>query len=1141
MARDILITPGSARIDLSGLNSSYLYMVVEDDGSLTFHDGAGAVLTVATGSVGVSTGVLSMGTSDRQSVDLKGTSYGIGTQTTGLYSRSAGAFSWFQGGTHSSTTGAPGSGGTRTLYLTSTSLEHSSVGATDSIMSTSAPAGNSSVARFSTAGSTRWEIGRGSTAESGGNAGSDLFLSRYNDAGSLIGNVLTVSRSTGVVEFSSSPTVSGSALVSSSRTLTTASGSGLSGGGDLSANRTLVVNLAGVTTSTAITGAHRLMFFTDGAAAKATRTLTEIVSDLGIWTSGNDGAGSGLDADLLDGESGAHYLSLANATGTVLAGSLPASLAAVHPLTPVSNGLAYYTGAGTAAITTLSGFARTLIDDADASAARSTLGLVIGTNVQAYDAELAALASVASAADKVPYFTGSGTATVADLTTFGRSLIDDADASAARSTLGLVIGTNVQAYDVELSALASTTSGADQLPYFTGSGSATTTTLSSFARTLIDDTSASAMQATLNMVVDTDANLTLNSDTRIPSQKAIRTYVDSLLNGMRWKAPVRVVSSANGTLATAYAAGQVVDDVTLVLGDRILLAGQSTGSQNGIYVVTAGTPTRATDADSSAELISATVMVSEGTVGADTQWTCSNNTTITIDSTTINFVKISGSGLGVYYAGFGLNLSGSTFEINDPELVAIAGLTSAADSLPYFTGSGTAALTTLTTFGRSLIDDVDSAAARTTLGLVIGTNVQAYDAELAALASTTSAADALPYFTGAGTASTTTLTSFARNLIDDVDAAAARTTLGLVIGTNVQSYDAELAALASTTSAANALPYFTGSGTATTTTLSSFGRNLIDDADATAGRTTLGLGTAATQNTGTSGANVPLLNGANTWSAQQTFNGDLSMDKAAPAIYMSANAQSTDNKRWRMLVSGTTFSLDLLNDSFGGSSSVYSVARSTNVSSEWNFASSTDVRFNANPTVQSVQPGIVFYESDASVDYKRWRQYADGGAFIMALVNDAYNSTTQVYSISRTGVSSATISVPSTTAATFAGSLSATGTSGIDISSASPVLMINETDAGADLKRWKFVANSGALNFQLANDGDSAQTSVFTVSRTDYTSATLSLPSTTALTAAGTSTFTGSVFVSSTSPVITCGPAERTSSISRAMATAVCG
>ena len=81
--------------------------------------------------------------------------------------------------------------------------------------------------------------------------------------------------------------------------------------------------------------------------------------------------------------------------------------------------------------------ASNLSDLTDASAARTNLGLAIGTNVQAYDGTLAALAGVTVAADKVIYATGADAFATSDLSSFGRSLIDDADASTARTTLGL--------------------------------------------------------------------------------------------------------------------------------------------------------------------------------------------------------------------------------------------------------------------------------------------------------------------------------------------------------------------------------------------------------------------------------------------------------------------------------------------------------------------------------------------------------------------------------------------------------------------------------------------------------------------------------------------------------------------------------
>jgi len=318
------------------------------------------------------------------------------------------------------------------------------------------------------------------------------------------------------------------------------------------------------------------------------------------------GAVSNLEFSYLDGVTSAiqtqidsKQATITGAATTVVTSDLTASRAAISNSsgkiavsTVTDTELGYVSGV-TSAIQTQLGTKLTasnnLSDVSSTSTARTNLGLAIGTNVQAYDAELAAIAGLTSAADKGIQFTGSGTAAVFDLTTAGKALLDDADATTQRTTLGLGTIATQNANNVAL----------------------------------------------------TGGTITGLGDPSSSSEAATKNYVDNLVTGLRTRVIARVASTANVAIATALENGDTLDGVTLVTGNRVLLKDQSTASQNGLYIVVAsGAASRDTEFDIISEIAGQLILVSEGTTHADDLFLCTTDASATLGSSAITYTQV---------------------------------------------------------------------------------------------------------------------------------------------------------------------------------------------------------------------------------------------------------------------------------------------------------------------------------------------------------------------------------------------------------------------------------------------------------------------------------------------------------------------
>jgi len=254
---------------------------------------------------------------------------------------------------------------------------------------------------------------------------------------------------------------------------------------------------------------------------------------------------------------------------------------------------------------------------------------------------------------------------------------------------------------------------------------------------------------------------------------ASKSYVDGVSQGLDVKASCIAATTGNITIATALNNGDTLDGVSLSTNDRVLVKDQSSASENGIYIV-GSSPARADDLAAGADAAGMFTFVEKGTVNADNGFVCtSDKGSAVVGTNNLAFSQFSGA--GQITAGDGLDKSANTLSV---DLKSNGGLV--IESTEIAVDLAASSITGTLAIGDGGTGATSASAARTALGLAIGTNVQAYDADLDALSGCqTGAASALASLTSTEVAilDGATVTTSELNTVCDGGTAATSTTL----------------------------------------------------------------------------------------------------------------------------------------------------------------------------------------------------------------------------------------------------------------------------------------------------------------------------------------------------------------------------
>ena len=196
----------------------------------------------------------------------------------------------------------------------------------------------------------------------------------------------------------------------------------------------------------------------------------------------------------------------------------------------------------------------------------------------------------------------------------------------------------------------------------TSATTATTATTATSATTAGSATTATTATTATNNVLKAGDTMTgplvLSGQPTLDLHAASKSYVDAVAQGLDPKASVRVATTANITLSGT----QTIDGVAVVAGDRVLVKNQTTGAQNGIYVVAAGAWARATDADSNVKVTPGMyTFVEDGAVGSASGWNLITKAPITVGTTALVFTQFNGG--TSYTAGTNVNITGNVVSV----------------------------------------------------------------------------------------------------------------------------------------------------------------------------------------------------------------------------------------------------------------------------------------------------------------------------------------------------------------------------------------------------------------------------------------------------------------------------------------------